>query len=129
MKTNHKPDTPSRLGQWLLDYVDTQNTTLTSLAIQAGLSASSLRYLVKESHRLPSLETCLRLAVITGKSAAEIFEMAGVYAPEGAAQLNPIRLELVKIYDRLSPSLRSLLLDVGRRLLSVNRKGEMHSQK
>ena len=119
---------PSLLGQWLLEYVAEHGMTLTSLSLQAGLSAGSLRYLVKESHRLPSLETCLRLAEITGKGAAEIFEMAGVDAPEGAAQFNPIRMELTKIYDRLSPSLRSLLLDVGRRLLDVEGKDGMHSQ-
>ena len=120
--------TPSLLGQWLLEYAASHDMSLTSLSLQAGLSSGSLRYLVKESDRLPSVETCLRLAEITGKGAEEIFEMAGVDAPEGAAQFNPIRMELIKIYDRLSPSLRSILLDIGRRLLEADGKDGMHSQ-
>jgi hypothetical protein len=107
------------LGQWLLEYVDEHKTPLTNLALQAGLSSSGLRYLVKESHRFPFVETCPRLANVTGRSAEEIFEMAGVRAPDGAAQFNPIRMEFLHNFDRLSPSLRSLLINMGRRLLDV----------
>ena len=120
MKTmNNGSENINLLGQWLLEYVDEHDTTLTSLALQAGLSSSALRYLVKESHRFPSVETCLRLAIVTGRSAEEIFVMSGVRAPNGAAQFNPIRMELLNIYDRLSPTLSSLLIDMGRRLLDV----------
>jgi len=99
--TNNGSEKINLLGQWLLEYVDEHDTILTNLALQAGLSSSALRYLVKESHRFPSVETCLRLAIVTGRSAEEIFEMAGVLAPNGAAQFNPIRMH---IFDRLSPS-------------------------
>jgi len=102
--TNNGSEMLHLLGQWLLEYVDEHETTLKILALQAGLSSSALRYLVKESHRFPSIETCLRLAIITGWSAEEIFEIAGVRAFKGAAQFNPIRMELLHIFDRLSPS-------------------------
>ena len=56
------------LGQWLLEYVDEHKTPLTNLALQAGLTSSALRYMVNESHRFPSVETCLRLIIVTGRS-------------------------------------------------------------
>ncbi len=116
----HKRAELSPLGHWLLAYADENGTSLTEMANHAGLSSGALRYLVKEPSRIPSADTCLRLAAITGKAASEIFEMAGVDAPVGAERFNPVRLELTRIYDQLSPALRSVLVDTGRKLLEAD---------
>ena len=56
----------SLLGHWLLDYVATQQLSLTELSRLAGLSDGTLRSLIYYAKRLPSLETCVRLTKATG---------------------------------------------------------------
>ncbi len=109
----------SPLGRWLLAYTDEQGITLTGLARQAGLSLGSLRYFVKDPDREPRIETCLRLAEVTDKDAEELFEMAGINAPEGAERFRPNRMELLRNYDQLSGNLRALLLTISRELVEA----------
>ena len=68
MSKKRKPIVTNPLTQWLLEYVDEHDVSLTELSVRAGLSAGSLRSLVKFPERLPSLETCMKLAEVTGKA-------------------------------------------------------------
>ena len=97
------------LTHWLLDYVDVHNTNLSELALQAGLSAGSLRSLITYPERVPTLETCLRLSMVTGKSVDELFQMAGLNGYEPVENLDPDRLELLRSYQELPRQMRRTL--------------------
>jgi hypothetical protein len=86
------------LTRWLLNYVEAHNTNLSELALQVGLSAGSLRSLLNYPERVPTLETCLRISMATGKSVDELFQMAGLDGYEPTENLDPDRLELLKSY-------------------------------
>lgn len=111
---SRKPLTP--LAQFLQNYVQENEITLTELARQAGLSPGAVRSLVYQPERIPSLETCLRLSDATGRSAVEIARLAGVDAPADLDQFHPDRTEIVLIFDRLPAPLRKALVDVARAL-------------
>jgi len=72
-----KIDRYTPLTHWLLDYVDVHNTNLSELALQAGLSAESLRSLItypetcSDARNLPAAFDGHR------KSVDELFQMAG----------------------------------------------------
>ena len=66
------------LVRWLLSYAIENEITLTELSRKANLSAGSLRSLVKYPERIPALETCIKLAISTGKPAEDILQMAGL---------------------------------------------------
>ncbi len=104
------------LARWLMDTIDRQGLTLTSLARQAGLSSGALRHLVVDPDRVPEVETCLRLAQATNTPASELFHLAGLpYASEQVTELDPDRAALLNIYDAISaPALRRVLIDVAR---------------
>ena len=78
MSKKRKQIVTNPLTQWLLDYTDEHDISLTELSVRAGLSAGSLRSLVKFPERLPALETCMKLVEVTGKAPDEIFQMAGL---------------------------------------------------
>jgi plasmid maintenance system antidote protein VapI len=107
---------PNPLGEWLLEYVATHETNLTELSLQAGLSAGSVRQLVINPERQPTLETAIRLAEITGKPADELLQMAGVDSIGNIANLSPDRIEILQRFQRLPTSLRFTLLTVARNL-------------
>lgn len=102
------------LATWLMEYVQTQGITLTELARRSGLSGGALRSLVVYPERIPSLETCLRLAEATGKPADEIIHLAGLEAPKNPERFHPDRLELIRIYDNLPATMRQALVVVAR---------------
>ncbi len=68
---------PNPLGEWLLNYVATNETNLTELSLSAGLSAGSVRQLVINPKRKPTMETVVRLSELTGKPADDLLQMAG----------------------------------------------------
>jgi len=74
----------SPLGHWLLDYVAKNQLSLTELSRLAGLSDGTLRSLIYYPDRLPSLETCVRLAKATGYPASSFLQLAGVVETPGA---------------------------------------------
>jgi hypothetical protein len=123
LKRKKRPD-PTPLGQWLMGYVREQDTTLTELSRQAGLSAGALRSLITYPDRIPSLETCLRLAETTGKPVVEILQLAGVDAPDDIDQYHPDRLNLMITYDRLPSQFRRALLDVAQAMSAVYQVNE-----
>jgi len=67
-----------------LEYSTENEITLTELSRKANLSAGSLRGLVKYPERMPALETCIKLAKVTGKPADEILQMAGLEGYESS---------------------------------------------
>src|SRR5437016_5931484 len=99
------------LTKWLLAYIEDYDTNLTELSLKAGLSAGSLRSLVKFPERKPSIETCLRLSQVTGRSADEIMQMAGLEGLTPSETLHPDRLALLRVYDTLPAGLRQTLVN------------------
>ena len=107
---------PNPLGEWLLDYVATNETNLTELSLSAGLSAGSVRQLVINPERQPTMETAIRLSEITGKPAEELLQMAGVDGFGNISDLSPDRIELSQRYQRLPNQLKFALLTIARNL-------------
>ena len=101
MSKKRKQIVTNPLTQWLLEYTDEHDISLTELSVRAGLSAGSPRSLVKFPERLPALETCMKLAEVTGKAPDEILQMAGLNGATPTMALNPDSLALVRIYDSL----------------------------
>ena len=114
LPAKRKRTTLTPLSTWLMNYVQTQEITLTELARRSGLSSGALRSLVVYPDRIPSLETCLRLADATGKPAEEIIQLAGLETPTSPERFHPDRLELIRIYDNLPAALRQALVVVAR---------------
>jgi len=107
---------PTALADWLLDYVDAHKLDLTDLAEQAGLSVATLYALLHDPERVPPLETCLRLAMATGKSVEEMFRMAGLAGHAPVENLDPDRLELLRSYQELPRHMRHILCLVAQML-------------
>jgi len=107
---------PNPLGEWLLNYVATNETNLTELSLSAGLSAGSVRQLVINPERQPTMETAIRLSELTGKPAEELLQMAGVDGFGNISDLSPDRIELSQRYQRLPTRLKFALLTIARNL-------------
>jgi plasmid maintenance system antidote protein VapI len=107
---------PNPLGEWLLNYVATNETNLTELSLSAGLSAGSVRQLVINPERQPTMETAIRLSELTGKPAEELLQMAGIDGFGNISNLSPDRIELSQRYQRLPTRLKFVLLTIARNL-------------
>ena len=110
----------SPLGTWLLEFVQKNQFTLTELSRLASLSDSTLRNLIYYPDRLPSLETCVRLAKATGQPASTFLQLAGLSESPGINELNPDRAELLRLFDQLSPSLQRMLVMIAESLQKFN---------
>lgn len=118
-----KPIITTPLTAWLLEYLDEHDLTPTGLSLLAGLSAGSVRSLIKFPERQPKVETCMRLSDITGKPAEEILQMAGLHGvPENAMQ-SPERIEILQRFQRLPGRLKLLLLKVAKDLDEFAQEG------
>ena len=102
------------LTAWLLEYMDEHDLTPTGLSLQAGLSAGSIRSLIKFPERKPKVETCLRLSDLTGKPADEILQMAGLHGVPEVAMMSPERIEILQRFQRLPGRLKILLLKIAK---------------
>jgi hypothetical protein len=111
----------SPLGQWLLDYVAKNQLSLTELSRLAGLSDGTLRSLIYYPDRLPSLETCVRLAKAIGYPASIFLQLASIVEASGVNALDLQRVDLVRMYDQLSPYLQRMLVMIAESLLKFNR--------
>ena len=109
----------SPIAQWLLQYVEEHDISLTELARKSGLSDGALRALVRYPERKPTIETCLRLAPSTNREAEEIIELAELQTLKGSKQLHPDRFELINIFDVASYPIKLAILDVARALSKV----------
>jgi hypothetical protein len=86
--------------------------TLTAVAHQSGLAPGTLRYLVLEPERKPTLETCLRLSAFAGQSVDELLALANQRSSQPIDPYHPDRLKLMSIFDALPAAGRRVLLEV-----------------
>jgi hypothetical protein len=112
MKKNKIPKNDSPFVGWLLGYVDTHDVNLTTLSLKAGLSSGSLRSVVNFPDRKPSLETCVRLAEMTGKPIHEILELVDLGVSQVGKNVHPDKSKLIQIYDQLPIVLRRSLVKI-----------------
>jgi hypothetical protein len=112
MKKNKTPKNDSPFAKWLLEYVDEHDVNLTVLSLKAGLSSGSLRSVVNFPNRRPSLETCVRLSEITGKSVQEILALADLSTSQIGEDIHPDKSKLIQIYDLLPAALRRTLVKI-----------------
>jgi len=108
----HKKQDLSPFARWLTQIADETDLSLTALANKAGIAPGTLRYLVIEPERKPSLTTCLRLSTFTGKPVEEILVLAGNPVDAQVDLCHPDRLRLLSIFDGLPPEGRTALLTV-----------------
>ena len=102
--------TYSPTGKWLIDYIDQEKISLAKLAERAGLAVGTLRYLVTEPERIPTLETCAKLAEATNKSTTEVLKIAGI--SHKAITHEPQRESLLFAYDKLPSPLKGVLAEI-----------------
>ena len=108
-----KIQTLSPFAEWLIKLTNEHNISLTALAHRAALSPGTLRYLVTDPKRKPTLETCLRLSAFSGRSMNEIVTLAGLVAPNPIGDsYHPDQLKLTQIFDHLPLEGRTALLKV-----------------
>jgi transcriptional regulator with XRE-family HTH domain len=102
----------SPFARWLTQIADESDLSLTALANKAGIAPGTLRYLVIEPERKPSLATCLRLSTFTGRPVEEILTLAGNPTDSQIDLCHPDRLRLLSIFESLPPAGRTALLTV-----------------
>ena len=103
----------SPFAEWLIQLTGEHNISLTALAHRAGLSSGTLRYLVIDPERKPTLETCLRLSAFSERSMNEIVALAGLVAPDPIGDsYHPDQLKLTQIFAGLPLEGRAALLKV-----------------
>jgi hypothetical protein len=96
-----KRNIPNPLGERILEYIRDNDTNITALSLSAGLSAGSLRQLIINPDRRPTLETCLRISQVTGIDESEILELAGYEKDMAGKQYHPDRNKLLEIFSSL----------------------------
>ena len=108
----------SPFGQWLLQQCAERNVSISRLSELAGLAPGTLRYLVIDPERRPTIETCIRLADLLGMTADEVLTIAD---KTGLGQLppHPNRLMLLNIYDELPLIGQDIVLDVAKALKNM----------
>jgi|APSaa5957512622_1039677.scaffolds.fasta_scaffold174643_1 hypothetical protein len=104
----------SPMGKWLIEYIDREKISLTRLAQSAGLATGTLRYLVTEPDRIPTLETCAKLAEATDTKLSTLLEIAEL--SHKAISYSPQRESLISLYDELPIKLRGTLVSVAESL-------------
>jgi hypothetical protein len=102
----------SPFATWLLQLADDRKMTLTAVAHQAGLAPGTLRYLVLEPERKPTLETCLRLSAFASQSVDELLAIANQRSPQPIDPYHPDRLKIMSIFDALPVAGRRVLLEI-----------------
>lgn len=114
----HKLKNLSPIGKWLVEYTDELDISVTELARQANLAPGTLRYLVIQPSRKPSLETCAKLAEATEIPLKEILKIGGL------AQKNltyePQRERLLALYDNAPVNMREILVNFAQILAEAN---------
>ena len=102
----------SPFAEWLVKLVDERELTLTAIAHQSGLAPGTLRYLLIEPERKPTLETCLRLSGFSGRPVEELLALANQKASQPVDPYHPDRLKIMSIFDALPSGGRRVLLNV-----------------
>jgi len=114
-----KYKTLSPFGDWLVRLAEEQDATISGLARKAGLTPGTLRYLVIEPNRKPSLETCLRLSAISGRAVEELLALAGQTEHQVINPYHPDRIKIMSIFDRLPAQGRNALLRVATAFIDI----------
>jgi hypothetical protein len=109
----------SPFADWLVKLAEERDLTLSALAQEAGLSPGTLRYLVVEPRRKPTLETCLRLSAVSGRPVGELLAMGGQDSNQPIDPYHPDRIMIVNIFDDLPPVGRTALLNVAKAIKSI----------
>lgn len=109
IKYLHQPSY-SPIGKWLIEYITQERISLTKLAQRAGVSTGTLRYLVTEPNRVPTLETCAKLAEATNRSVGDVLKIAGLSNKNISHE--PRKEELLFVYDRLPNQLKAALAEI-----------------
>ncbi len=112
MTVSAKTKKSSPLCQWIQEYSRAHGITLTELSRDAGLSDGTLRSLMYHPDRLPTMETCLRLARATGEPARTLLQLAGLPVSAEIEQYDLDRINLLKIYNELPKPMRRMLLEI-----------------
>ena len=110
----------SPIGKWLIEYIDQEKISLAKLAQRAGVSTGTLRYLITEPDRVPTLETCAKLAEATDTKLSTLLEVAEL--SHKAISHSPQRESLISIYDKLPVKLREALFSVAKSLSTSREK-------
>ena len=110
----------SPIGKWLIEYIDQEKISLAKLAQRAGVSTGTLRYLITEPDRVPTLETCAKLAESTDTKLSTLLEVAEL--SHKAISYSPQRESLISIYDKLPVKLREALFSVAESLSASREK-------
>ena len=110
----------SPFAEWLVKLAEERETTISALAKEAGLSAGTLRYLLVEPHRKPTLETCLRMSAVSGRPVAELLALGGQDADQPIDPYHPDRLKIIKIFDHLPAVGRLALLQVAKAISLIS---------
>ena len=119
MKKNRAPKNDNPFVRWLLGYVDRHEINLSALSQKAGLSSGSLRSVVNFPNRRPSLETCVRLAEITGKPVQEILELADLGMSQVGENVHPDKSKLIQLCDLLPVVHRRSLVKIAETILEA----------
>ncbi len=109
----------SPFAKWLVKLTEERDLTLTAIAHQSGLAAGTLRYLIIEPERKPSLETCLRLSAFSGRPVDELLALANQQSSQPVDPYHPDRLKMMSIFDALPVAGRRVLLGVAELILEV----------
>ncbi|MBN1888075.1 MAG: hypothetical protein JW850_08800 [Thermoflexales bacterium] len=106
----------SPFANWLIEQIESRQTTMAGLGRQAGLSTGTLRCIITTPGRQPTVDTCLRLARALNVSYEEVLKVAGLSPslPSDLAVLDPDRVEFLRLYDTLPSPARRTLLDTTR---------------
>jgi len=126
-----KTKQPSPLCQWIQEYSRAHDITLTELSREAGLSDGTLRSLMYHPDRLPTMETCLRLARATGEPVRTLLHLAGLPVSGEIEQYDLDRTNLLKIYNELPKPMRRMLLEIAmtlrQNIVGQNADPSLHS--
>ncbi len=108
----------SRFIAWCEEYCTTHQITLSRLALDAGLSAGTL-LAYRRSSKKPEWETVLKVAYATGADSKYLAELADHPEADKFSAINPLRNQLLVIFDTLPPSAQRGLLTLARTLQQV----------
>lgn len=104
----------SKFGLWLKEYSEKNQIAFSALAAKASLSSGALLRILNEPERKPAMDTCIKLAAATGEDLNKLLKLAGRPVVDNPQVVNPLRNELLTIFDKLSPAKQASLLGVAR---------------
>ena len=108
------PSTP--FAKWLVRYASQHNIALSDMAVEAGLSYSTLYKYIQNARQKPELRVILRLSEYTEQRADDLARLAGFAGYKPREPVGPDLRELMNIYNRLPISMQKFMLTNARQL-------------